>query len=65
MNIGDSVIFEYEGELFPWVVTGIVAEKGGCTVKLVISGINWEWPKVEDEMFYDNKDIEKKIKPLK
>ena len=62
MNIGDYVIFEYQGELFPRVVTGIVAEKGGCSIKSMRSGINWKWPKVHDEMFYNNEDIKKKIK---
>ena len=62
MNIGDYVIFEYQGELFPRVVTGIVAEKGGCSIKPMRSGINWKRPKVQDEMFYNNEDIKKKIK---
>ena len=64
MSIGDYVIFEYEGKLFPGVVTGKVAKKG-CSIKSMRrSGLNWKWPKVEDEMLY-NEDIKKKIKPPK
>lgn len=61
---GDYVIFEYEGEQFPGQVTSV--QEHGCYVKsMVKSGLNWKWPKKNDEMFYMMSDIKQKIKPPK
>ena len=63
-DVGDYVIFEYERELFPGEVTYV--EEGGCNIKsMAKSGVNWKWPAVEDEMFYENGEIKQKINPPK
>ena len=63
-DVRDYAIFEYEGELFPGEVTHV--EEGGCNIKsMTKSGVNWKWPTVEDEMFYENEEIKQKINPPK
>ena len=41
-------------------------EEGGCNIKSMAKGeVNWKWPAVEDEMFYENGEIRQNINPPK
>ena len=56
LKVNDYVIVEYEGELFP----GIVCVKNSTGAEISVmqrSGVNWKWPKLNDQIFYDNLDI--------
>ena len=60
-DIGDFVIIEYEGELFPGVIA--IMKKDGAEVSAMQrSGLNWKWPKEKNQIFYVKKEIKRKIK---
>ena len=54
--VNDYVIVEYEGELFPDIVC--VKNSTGAEIRVMQrSGVNWKWPKLNDQIVYDNLDI--------
>ena len=35
----------------------------GTEISILQSGINWKWPKVKDQLFYEKDDIKMKLMP--
>lgn len=60
VNLGDFVICQYEGELFPGQVTKVHSEGARVKVLQKCAG-GWRWPVHEDEIDYLPKDILRKI----
>ncbi|XP_050509990.1 uncharacterized protein LOC126886899 [Diabrotica virgifera virgifera] len=55
-NIADYVIIQYEGSMFPGVVTGV--EKQGVNVSSMEKcGRFWKWPDREDQLMYEFADV--------
>ncbi|CAH2103358.1 unnamed protein product [Euphydryas editha] len=61
---GQYVVFKYEGELFPGVITKM-NKKGAVISSMKRSLKNWKWPQPKDELFYTWKDVLGGINPPK
>ena len=62
LHIGDWIVVDYHGELFP----GEITEFDGAEIRVNVmqkSGKFWKWPSKRDNIFYYCKDVVKKIEP--
>lgn len=68
-KIDDYVIVQYEGSFFPGQISGfdvtIDNEVKVLVNAMTLNGKHWRWPENDrkDEIFYDEKDVVKKIDP--
>ena len=63
VNIGDWVLVNYDGADFPGEITNIVGFDYEVNV-MHKYGAFWKWPLTEDRIFYDRKNVVKKLEPL-
>ena len=62
INIGEYVLCQYEGELFPGRVSAVHPEgKGAQVMAMEKCTGGWRWPKENDEIDYLEQDIIQKI----
>lgn len=64
----DHIIVQYEGSYYPGQISGFDIINGDIKVLVsakTINGKNWRWPEngKKDEIYYDEKDVIKKINP--
>jgi len=62
VNIGDWVLVNYDGADFPGEITNIVGFDYEVNV-MHKCGAFWKWPLTEDGIFYDRKNVVKKLEP--
>ena len=62
VNIGDWVLVNYDGADFPGEITNIVGFDYEVNV-MHKYGAFWKWPLTEDRIFYDRKNVVKKLEP--
>lgn len=64
LNVGDYVLFTYDGEMFPGVITE--KDEKWCQIKAMVrSGWNWKWPKDNDVLWYPAEEVSQKIEKPK
>lgn len=61
-KIGDQVIVKYEEEFFPSIVNDTNPEGAPVSV-MVMSGLGWDWPQNEDELWYSFGNVVQTIRP--
>lgn len=62
IKIGDFVIVSYFNDFYPAQITNKNSEKVLANAMAKAGGW-WKWPNVKDEIWYDNHEVVKKIKP--
>ena len=62
VDISDWVLVNYDGADFPGEITNIVGFDYEVNV-LHKCGAFWKWPLTEDRIFYDRKNVVKKLEP--
>lgn len=64
ISINDWYEVEYEGQIFPGIVTETCFEQGDFKVKVMSRvGKFWKWPAICDEIFYNQDKLIRKISP--
>ena len=62
-KVGNFVIVEYEGELFPGEVVNVDVDGSAEVKTMAMRGMDWAWPPKDDQCWYEKEQIKQVIQP--